>query len=129
MTSCIHETQLQRCRVFPVSVKSQTLLPKQDREALDVRPGDTLRHRITGQSGLIDKAHRAIDADDPFAAFAEWSGAARNEVMATSVRPAKIACIEPGGVVRRAGTLDARHASLVAARLGGFFAKRRAPTR
>jgi antitoxin PrlF len=62
-----------------VSVKSQTVLPKQIREALGVRPGDTLRYRVTEQGVLIDKARRAIDADDPFAAFAEWGGAADDE--------------------------------------------------
>ena len=62
-----------------VSVKSQTVLPKQVREALRVGPGDTLRYRITEQGVLIDKARAPTDADDPFAAFAEWSGAADNE--------------------------------------------------
>ena len=46
---------------------------------------------------------------------------------ASVVRTAKIACIEPGRVVRRAGTLSARNASLVAERLDEFVAKRRAP--
>ncbi len=59
-----------------VSVKSQTVLPKQVREALGIAPGDTLRYRITGQGVVIDKAVRAKDADDPFAAFSEWNGAA-----------------------------------------------------
>ena len=62
-----------------VSVKSQTVLPKQVRESLGVRPGDTLRYRITEQGVLIDKAPQPGDADDPFAAFSEWSGAADEE--------------------------------------------------
>ena len=62
-----------------ISVKSQTVLPKQVREALGVRPGDTLRYRITEQGVLIDKARQAGDADDPFAAFSEWSSAADEE--------------------------------------------------
>lgn len=48
---------------------------------------------------------------------------------ASVVRPAKIACIEPRRVVRRAGMLSTRNASQVAARLDGFLAKRRAPAR
>ncbi len=44
------------------------------------------------------------------------------------VRPAKIACIEPGRVVRVAGSLDARNAALVRAWLAQFLAKSR-PTR
>ncbi len=59
-----------------VSVKSQTVLPKQVREALGIAPGDTLRYRITGHGVVIDKAVRAKDADDPFAAFSEWNGPA-----------------------------------------------------
>ncbi len=62
-----------------VSVKSQTVLPKQVREALGVRPGDTLRYRMTEQGVVIDKALQANDADDPFAAFSEWNGAADEE--------------------------------------------------
>jgi hypothetical protein len=39
-----------------------------------VRPGDTLRYRLTGEGVLIDKA--TSEADAPFAAFSEWSGEA-----------------------------------------------------
>jgi antitoxin PrlF len=59
-----------------VSVKSQTVLPKQVREALGIGPGDTVRYRITDQGVLID---RAPARDDPFAAFSEWAGAADDE--------------------------------------------------
>ena len=38
------------------------------------------------------------------------------------VRPAKIACIEPARVLRRAGTLDRETARLVAEQIGGFLA-------
>ena len=62
-----------------VSVKSQTVLPKQVREALGVRPGDTLRYRITDEGVLVDKARLASEADDPFTAFSEWAGAADDE--------------------------------------------------
>jgi antitoxin PrlF len=58
-----------------VSVKSQTVLPKQVREALGIGPGDTLRYRLTKAGVLIDKAP-ADDGDDPFATFGEWAGAA-----------------------------------------------------
>ncbi len=62
-----------------VSVKSQTVLPKQVRDALGVGPGDTLRYRITERGVLVDKALRVSDADDPFATFSEWAGAADDE--------------------------------------------------
>lgn len=55
-----------------VSVKAQTVLPREVREALAIQPGDTVRYRFTGQGVVIDKAQS--EADDPFAAFTEWSG-------------------------------------------------------
>jgi len=57
-----------------ISVKSQTVIPREVREALGLAPGDTLRYRITGSEIIIDKA--PSEKDDPFAAFSEWSGAA-----------------------------------------------------
>ena len=58
-----------------VSVKSQTVIPREVRERLDLRPGDTLRYRVTDEGILLDKAP-ASEADDPFATFSEWSNAA-----------------------------------------------------
>jgi antitoxin PrlF len=60
-----------------VSVKSQTVIPCEVRERL--RPGDTLRYRMTEAGILLDKAP-AGEADDPFATFSEWS----NTVDATA---------------------------------------------
>ena len=54
-----------------VSVKAQTVLPRRVREALAIRPGDTVRYRFTAQGVVIDKA--TGEADDPFASFMEWS--------------------------------------------------------
>lgn len=58
-----------------VSVKSQTVIPREVRQRLDLRPGDTLRYRLTKDGVLIDKA-LANEADDPFATFSEWSSEA-----------------------------------------------------
>jgi antitoxin PrlF len=58
-----------------VSVKSQTVIPREVRERLDLQPGDTLRYRVTDDGVLIDKAP-AKEADDPFATFSEWSNEA-----------------------------------------------------
>jgi antitoxin PrlF len=58
-----------------VSVKSQTVIPREVRERLALKPGDTLRYRVTDDGILLDKAP-AVEADDPFASFSEWSGAA-----------------------------------------------------
>jgi bifunctional DNA-binding transcriptional regulator/antitoxin component of YhaV-PrlF toxin-antitoxin module len=57
-----------------VSVKSQTVLPRDVRAKLGITPGDTLRYRLTDNGVLIDKA--PAEADDPFVAFSEWSSEA-----------------------------------------------------
>ena len=64
----------QRSAYSRVSVKSQTVLPRAVRARLGIKPGDTLRYRLTDQGVLIDKA--PTETDDPFASFSEWSGAA-----------------------------------------------------
>src|SRR3974390_116824 len=58
-----------------VSVKSQTVIPREVRERLGLKPGDTLRYRVTDNGVLLDKAP-AVEVDDPFAAFSEWSSEA-----------------------------------------------------
>lgn len=58
-----------------VSVKSQTVIPREVRDRLDLKPGDTLRYRVTDQGVLLDKAP-ANEGDDPFATFSEWSNEA-----------------------------------------------------
>ena len=57
-----------------VSVKSQTVIPREVREQLKLKPGDTLRYRITADGILLDKVTEA--GDDPFAAFSEWTSEA-----------------------------------------------------
>ena len=58
-----------------VSVKSQTVIPLEVRQQLGLKPGDTLRYRVTDAGVLLDKAP-ANEADDPFATFSEWSNEA-----------------------------------------------------
>jgi antitoxin PrlF len=58
-----------------VSVKSQTVIPREVRERLKVKPGDILRYRVTEEGVLLDKAP-ASEADDPVATFTEWSNEA-----------------------------------------------------
>jgi len=69
-----------RAAFSKLSVKSQTVLPRQVRDKLGVKPGDTLRYRLTEQGVLIDKA--PAETDDPFAAFSEWSGEADKKAYA-----------------------------------------------
>jgi antitoxin PrlF len=58
-----------------VSVKSQTVIPREVRQRLQLKPGDTLRYRMTEAGVLVDKAP-ANEADDPFATFSEWANEA-----------------------------------------------------
>jgi AbrB family looped-hinge helix DNA binding protein len=58
-----------------VSTKSQTVIPREVRDRLALKPGDTLRYRVTDDGVLLDKAP-ASEADDPFTAFTEWSSEA-----------------------------------------------------
>jgi antitoxin PrlF len=64
-----------------LSVKSQTVLPREVREQLKVAPGDRLRYLVDDHGVRIEKAAVAAD-DDPFAAFSEWSSAADEEAFA-----------------------------------------------
>jgi antitoxin PrlF len=54
-----------------ITAKSQTVIPREVREQLKLKPGDTLRYRLTDDGVLLDKATEA--GDDPFAVFSEWT--------------------------------------------------------
>jgi antitoxin PrlF len=58
-----------------LTTKSQTVLPKQVRAALDLAPGDLVGYRIEGAKVSLVKLRPAGETDDPFAAFEEWHGA------------------------------------------------------
>ncbi|MGC1776937.1 MAG: AbrB family transcriptional regulator [Xanthobacteraceae bacterium] len=58
-----------------LSVKSQTVIPREIRRRLALKPGDTLRYRLTEAGVLLEKA-AMNEADDPFAAFSEWASEA-----------------------------------------------------
>jgi antitoxin PrlF len=55
-----------------VSVKSR--IPREVREHLKLKPGDTLSYRATDDGILLDKPTEI--GDDPFAAFSEWTSKA-----------------------------------------------------
>jgi AbrB family looped-hinge helix DNA binding protein len=57
-----------------VSVKNQTVIPREVREQLKLKPGDILRYRMTDDGILLDKVTEA--GDGPFAAFSEWTSEA-----------------------------------------------------
>ena len=58
-----------------ITTKSQTVIPKNVREKLGLRPGDRLRYAITPSGIKIEKAERQSE-DDPFTVFTEWSSEA-----------------------------------------------------
>lgn len=64
-----------------LSVKSQTVLPREVRERLRVAPGDRLRYLVDERGVRIEKVAAKTD-DDPFAAFSEWSSEADEEAFA-----------------------------------------------
>jgi antitoxin PrlF len=53
--------------------KSQTVIPKEIRQRLGLKPGDRLRFTVSPAGVMIDRANTA--EDDPFAVFTEWSSA------------------------------------------------------
>jgi bifunctional DNA-binding transcriptional regulator/antitoxin component of YhaV-PrlF toxin-antitoxin module len=58
-----------------VSVKSQTVLPREVRERLGVGPGDRLRY-VFDASGVRLEKEAPREEEDPFVAFGEWSSEA-----------------------------------------------------
>jgi antitoxin PrlF len=60
----------QRAAFSKVSAKGQTVIPREAREKLKLKPGDTLRYRVTNDAVLLNKATEL--GDDPFAMFSEW---------------------------------------------------------
>lgn len=59
--------------------KAQTVVPRAIRERLGLRPGDTLRYRITKAGIVIDR--RPDREDDPFVEFTEWAGLEDDEAF------------------------------------------------
>ena len=75
----MNATSRQSAAFSKVSVKSQTVIPRKVCERLKLKPGDTLRFRLTEEGILLDKA---IEAGDPFAAFSEWRSEADEKAFA-----------------------------------------------
>ena len=55
-----------------VTSKSQTVIPREVREKLGLKPGDRLRYATTDRGVVIEKVAAQMD-DEPFAVFNEWS--------------------------------------------------------
>ena len=53
--------------------KSQTVIPREIRARLDLKPGDVVRYRLTETGVVIDKLPQ--QADEALASFSEWASA------------------------------------------------------
>jgi len=64
-----------------ITSKSQTVVPREVREKLGLKPGDRLAYALTDKGVIIKKAKADVE-NDPFAVFNEWSSAADDEAYA-----------------------------------------------
>ncbi len=60
--------------------KAQTVIPREIRARLDLKPGDVVRYRLTDAGVVIDKLPQQAD-EDSLAAFSEWTTAADEEAF------------------------------------------------
>jgi antitoxin PrlF len=58
------------CKVR-LGAKAQIVLPKEARQALDLRPGDSFAFVIDGEEVRVVRA--PAESVDPFACFSEWT--------------------------------------------------------
>lgn len=76
----------ERTSTFVISrlgVKSQTVVPKEVREALGLRPGDRIGYTIQNGRVILSAIRRPPALDDPFACFDEWASEADMEGYAS----------------------------------------------
>src|SRR4051812_16764490 len=96
--------------------------PYADRLAEKRRPALVISNRKLAPFGLIWVAMITSADNAPWSCDVDIADFARAGLPAPSVvRPAKIACIEPARIERRAGRLDNATAKAVAQKLKGFF--------
>jgi mRNA interferase MazF len=96
--------------------------PYADRHAEKRRPALVISNRKLAPFGLIWVAMVTSADNAPWSCDVAIADLARAGLPAPSVvRPAKIACIEPSRIERRAGKLDKATAKAVAQKLRGFL--------
>lgn len=66
-----------------LGVKSQTVVPREVREALGVGPGDQIGYSIHGGRVTLVAVKGPPPEDDPFASFDEWRSEADTEGYAS----------------------------------------------
>ena len=64
-----------------LTAKAQTTIPRSVREALHLQVGDEIAYEIRDDRVVLSKASSAV-AEDPFATFSEWDGAADRDAYA-----------------------------------------------
>ena len=64
-----------------LSGKGRTVLPREVRERLGVKPGDRLRYVLDDACVRIERG-APNEEDDPFATFTEWASEADDEAYA-----------------------------------------------
>jgi mRNA interferase MazF len=99
--------------------------PHTDRLAEKRRPALVISNRKLTPFGLIWLAMITSADNAPWSCDVDIADLTRAGLPAPSVvRPAKIACIEPSRIERRAGKLDKATAKAVAQKLRGFLGDR-----
>jgi antitoxin PrlF len=61
--------------------KAQTVIPREIRARLDLKPGDVVRYRHTDAGVIIDKLPPQTD-EDTLSAFSEWASGADERAYA-----------------------------------------------
>jgi mRNA interferase MazF len=96
--------------------------PYADRLAEKRRPALVISSRKLAIHGLVWLAMITSADNEPWSSDIPVTNLARTGLPAPSVvRPAKIACIEPGRIDRRVGRLDKATARAVSQKLRGFI--------
>jgi mRNA interferase MazF len=110
-------------RIAPFDVVAVSF-PYADRLAEKRRPALVISNRKLAIHGLIWVAMITSAENEPWSSDVVIAHLERAGLPAPSVvRPAKIACIEPGRIDRRIGRLDKAGARSVSQKLRGFLGK------
>ena len=56
--------------------KAQTVIPREIRARLDLKPGDIVRYRLTDAGVVIDKLPQHQSDEESLASFSEWTSSA-----------------------------------------------------
>jgi antitoxin PrlF len=63
-----------------ITSKSQTVIPREIRKHLGLKPGDRVRYGLSKEGVVLQRVKDGAE-DDPFATFTEWSSADDEEAF------------------------------------------------